>query len=148
MTIKEFAKEKGVSTQAVYQKIKAAGLEISGLRAENSSELTVDGLEAVNQLFVKQSKKIDNKNKLVDRINELEKQVATLENALQEARADRDRWAAQAEAAQQTAQQAQALNMATLKALPAPQPSAERRGLLARLFGRNKGTDGQEAGNE
>lgn len=148
MTIKQFAKEKGVSTQAVYQKIKAAGLEISDLRAENSAELTESGLKAVNQLFVKQKEKTDNKEKLVDRVKELEKQVSMLESALQEARADRDRWAAQAEAAQQTAQQAQALNMATLKALPAPQPPAERRGLLARLFNRNKNADGQEAGKE
>jgi len=148
MTIKEIAKEKGVSTQAVYQKIKAAGLKISDLRAENSVELTESGLKAVNQLFVKQSETTVNKNKLVDKIKELEKQVSMLESALQEARADRDRWAAQAEAAQQTAQQAQALNMATLKALPAQQPPAERRGLLARLFSRNKNADGQEAGKE
>lgn len=141
MTIKEFSREQGVSVQAVYQKLKAAGVKISSIKKEKSQELTAEGLEVCRKLYLKQD---ESKTKEIAALNErlaaLEAENKNLKADLErekqkteELKAERDRWAAAAEAAQVTAQQAQALQMASLKALPAP-----RRSLWARLTGKDK----------
>ena len=140
MTIKELAKEKGISTQAVYQKLKAAGIQISSIKQENAQDLTPEGLEQINQLFTKGIEKNGQENgDFIDKLKSLQLenerlkdekallkfQVDELKAMIDELRADRDRWAAQAESAQQTAQQAQALNLAAIQALPAPKEKAK-----------------------
>ena len=141
MTIKEIARKRGITTQAVYQKIKAAGLDISDLREENSAKLSEKGIAAVEKLFTNQKEKetqaIKRANELEIKVKSLEDELITLEKRLQEAREDRDRWAEQAKAAQQTAQQAQALNLATLQRITAPEEKeSERRSFWARLTGK------------
>ncbi|MGN1119528.1 MAG: hypothetical protein ACI4Q4_04165 [Oscillospiraceae bacterium] len=124
MTIKEFAKQQSISPQAVYQRLKAAGIPIDSIREGKTSELTPDGLEKLSSLFLKP---VENSAKeetvSINQFKALQLENEFLKNRIEELTADRDRWAAQAEAAQQTAQQAQALNMANLKALPAPRQS-------------------------
>lgn len=124
MTIKEFAKQHSISPQAVYQRLKASGIPIDSIREGKTAELTQEGLEKLSSLFVKP---VDNAVKeetvSISQFNALQVENEFLKKRIEELTADRDRWAAQAEAAQQTAQQAQALNMANLKALPAPRQS-------------------------
>lgn len=141
MTIKEFAKMQGITTQAVYQRIKAAGLKLSDIKKNNSAELTAEGLEACKRLYSTDNEDVKRENKAIkEQLKALEAENADLKKTLEAKEqeinrltAEKDRWASMAEQAQQTAQQAQALQMASLKALPAP-----RRSLWARLMGKGK----------
>lgn len=56
MTISDIATMKGVSVQAVYQRIKRAGLHIESLKQSgNTGELTADGIYTVLNLFASSS---------------------------------------------------------------------------------------------
>lgn len=122
MTIKELAKELGISTQAIYQRIKAAGIQLDSLKEPGSQELSEDGRKQLAQLFTKQQSTNDDLQKTLQTENEFLKQRC------KELEADRDRWQQAAEQAQQLAAQAQALSLARL---PAP-----RRSLLDWLRGK------------
>lgn len=124
MTIKEFSKELGISTQAVYQRIKAAGIHLGSLKEPGSQELSEDGRKQLAQLFTKQQSTND------DLIKSLQTENEFLKQRCKELEADRDRWQQATEQAQQLAAQAQALSMARL---PAP-----RRSLLGWLSSRNR----------
>lgn len=124
MTIKEFSKELGISTQAVYQRIKAAGIPLDSLKEPGSQELSESGRKQLAQLFTKQQSTND------DLIKSLQTENEFLKQRCKELEADRDRWQQAAEQAQQLAAQAQALSMARL---PAP-----RRSLLDWLSSRNR----------
>lgn len=157
MTIKEFARRQGVTPQAVYQKMKAAGLDVSSIKKENSADLTAEGLEAVKALFSKQGKEsnketaalLDKINSLNGQLNEKAAVIETFKARIEELTAERDKWAALAaglqealkqeqelaKREQQTAQQAQALNMASIQALKA---SPRRLSLWQRLTGKRE----------
>lgn len=122
MTIKEFSKELGISTQAIYQRIKAAGMQLDSLKTPGSQELSDEGRKQLAQLFTKQQPTNGDLQKSLQAENELLKQRC------KELEADRDRWQHVAEQAQQLAAQAQALSLARL---PAP-----RRSLLEWLRGK------------
>lgn len=114
MNIKEFAKSIGISTQAVYQRIKGAGIALDSLKEPGTQDLSEDGKKQLAQLFTKQQTTNDDLQKSLQTENEFLKQrCADLE-------ADRDRWQRAAEQAQQLAAQAQALSLARL---PAPRRS-------------------------
>jgi predicted RNase H-like nuclease (RuvC/YqgF family) len=53
MTIKEFANMRGITVQAVYQKLKTAGVEIASLQKQGSTELTSEGLQKLESLYLK-----------------------------------------------------------------------------------------------
>ncbi len=133
MTIKELAQELSISTQAIYQRLKTAGIHLDNIKRDKSAHLTDEGITQIRAMF---GKTVENStNKPTDQLTALQIENALLKERIAELTADRDRWAAmaaaaqeQATAAQQTAQQAQALNLGTLKALPAP-----RRSLLSWL---------------
>jgi chromosome condensin MukBEF ATPase and DNA-binding subunit MukB len=149
MTIKEFAKGQGITTQAVYQRIKAAGIDLAGIKKENTAELSAEGLEVLNNLFAKNdgqaAQKAAELKKQVDRqqieIEKLKEELERQKTAAEDWRKQALRWADTAEAAQkaaqqaqkiaekiqaalqveqQTAQQAQALQMASIQALKRP----------------------------
>lgn len=122
MTIKEFSKGLGISTQAIYQRIKAAGIQLDSLKTPGSNELSDEGRKQLAQLFTKQQPTNGDLQKSLQAENELLKQRC------KELEADRDRWQHVAEQAQQLAAQAQALSLARL---PAP-----RRSLLEWLRGK------------
>ena len=162
MTIKEFAKKRGVSTQAVYARIKAAGVELSSIKKEKSAELTEDGLKTLTEIF--SSNEGDCKGRLIAYARQIESkdiEIESLKKELEEEKANAEKWKAQVEhltellqqaqqtalnaqevinklheslqEAQKTAQQAQALQLASLKALPAP-----RLTLWERLTGKKR----------
>lgn len=123
MTIKEFSKELGISTQAVYQRIKAAGIQLDSLKISDSQELSESGRKQLAQLFTKQQSTND------DLLKSLQTENEFLKQRCKELEADRDRWQQATEQAQQLAAQAQALSMARLQ--------APRRSLLDWLSSRN-----------
>ncbi len=140
MTIKEIAKLHGITTQAVYAKIKAAGLDLSAIREGKTAQLTPEGLEAVRNLFAKKTRKEERKEgDLIAKIGALQVENKQLKEQIEELRIDRDRWAKQAEDAQKAASntqeallRAQAINMANIKVMESMQP----RTLWQRLTGR------------
>ncbi len=131
MNIKDFAKIKQISTQAVYQKIKASGLSLDDLREEKTGDLSEQGLQALETLFTKQTVKTSEATTRL--LTELKVENEFLKKRNAELEADRDAWKAAAEKAQQIANQAQSLNLANLQALPAPKVS-----IWERLTGKKK----------
>jgi len=139
MTIKQFAKKYSISTQAVYQKLKAANIQLSDIKQGNSQELTEEGLRQLESIFANKSKE---KTESIERLK-VENQL--LNDQIKEIKADRDRWAAAAKAAQealaaaqealqreqQATHQAQAIQMATIQTM-------QKRSLWARLTGKTK----------
>lgn len=67
MTIKDFAKLRGVSCQSVYQKLKKAGLDVSTLKDRETGQLTEDGQAQLENLYSseRQEKKADQSTVLV-----------------------------------------------------------------------------------
>ena len=132
MTIKQFAKKYSISPQAVYQKLKAAGITLTDIKQGNTQELTEEGIKRLESIFVKKSKE---ESAEVERLK-VENQL--LKAQIEEIKADRDRWAELAKTAQESLQreqqathQAQAIQMATLQAM-------QKRSLWARLTGKIK----------
>ncbi len=132
MTIKQFAKKYSISPQAVYQKLKAAGITLTDIKQGNTQELTEEGIKRLESIFVKKSKE---ESAEVERLK-VENQL--LKAQIEEIKADRDRWAELAKTAQESLQreqqathQAQAIQMATLQAM-------QKRSLWARLTGKTK----------
>lgn len=161
MTIKEFAKGQGVTTQAVYQRIKAAGIDLATIKKGKTAELTAEGLETLSNLFAKNEggngvKIAEFKAMIASLQTQVEKltdEKAGLVKELEAAKQSAEEWqkqaAQQAEAVkaaqgiaaklqealeneQRTAQQAQALNMASIQALKQP----PRLSLWQRLTGK------------
>lgn len=78
MNIKDFAELYGVSSQAVYQRINRAGLNIKKLKDPDTGELSEAGQEAIKQLFTQHSQvSVD---ELKDEINTLQKELASLKS--------------------------------------------------------------------
>lgn len=133
MNIKDFAELYGVSSQAVYQRINRAGLNIKKLKDPDTGELSEAGQEAIKQLFTQHSQvSVD---ELKDEINTLQKELASLksENEALKARVHE----LEADKAFLQGQNSELLTRIP-PALPAPGQTAqtEKRGLLARIFGR------------
>lgn len=51
MTIKEIAAEKGISYQAIYKRIKGAGISLSSLKDKRTGQLTQEGEQKLRQIF-------------------------------------------------------------------------------------------------
>lgn len=118
MNIKEFAKSIGISTQAVYQRIKGAGIALDSLKEPGTQDLSEDGKKQLAQLFAKQQTTNDGLQKSLQKSLQTENEF--LKQRCADLEADRDRWQRAAEQAQQLAAQAQALSLARL---PAPRRS-------------------------
>ena len=71
MTIKQFAQEHGVSCQAVYQRLKRNKLKvetlINGENPSNKRELSEDGLNTLNQLFINKESTLNDVEQQVDK---------------------------------------------------------------------------------
>lgn len=183
MTIKEFAKNQGITTQAVYARIKAAGVELSSIKKEKSPELTTEGIEILNSIFEKgegaSAAKVSEYKAIVARLQaQLEKMEKELEEARNDAEKEKegaDGWKAQSDYwreiaekaqetalnaqeiasklhdslqdAQRTAQQAQALNLASIQALKAA-PQAPKIKWWQRLLGKREAGEDREEKSE
>lgn len=117
MTIKELAREYGVSTQAVYKRIAKAGKSVKELTTGQTGELTEEGRDLLATLFTNQQTTTPNQSTEVERltaeVERLKKEVENLQTRLNDAQLDKDRLYTLLAAAQQTAQ---ALTVARLAA--------------------------------
>ena len=117
MTIKELAREYGVSTQAVYKRIAKAGKSVNELTTGQTGELTEEGRDLLATLFTNQQTTTTNQSTEVERltaeVERLKKEVENLQTRLNDAQLDKDRLYTLLAAAQQTAQ---ALTVARLAA--------------------------------
>ena len=101
MTITDFAKQTGLTTQAIYQKLKRKNIKLSDIQQPGNSDLTQEGLFTLTELFkVKATdngkavtaatldKAFINKNdNTEDRIKQLEEENKQLRAAIDELRA-------------------------------------------------------------
>lgn len=154
MTINEFAKKRGISTQAVYQRMKKSSVDLKAIKDAKTGELTEEGLETLNNLFSKDGTTADKeKTALIDKIAALKNELNTerlknelLNKRLEELESDRDRWHAEAieqrelaKAAQQSISvQAQALGAANVKLLMDGGGKSRKLSFLERITGRIK----------
>lgn len=155
MTIAEIAASLGVSKQAVYQKIKRAGLSVNALKDHNTGEFTDKGAQTIVNLFnntprpnvdvstpsVEQVETINALNNDIDRLNI---EVDRLNNLVEQLTNERDFLREALLQAQKSADQAQQLQAMTLtKLLPAPRPGIAER--LRQMF--KKGAIGENSDN-
>ena len=54
MTIRDFANSKGVTVQAVYARMKGAGLATTDLQEGDSKELSTEGIKILEGLYLKE----------------------------------------------------------------------------------------------
>ena len=174
MTIKEFAKEHGVTVQAVYARIKADGINLQEIKRENSPELTEAGREILSALFGSKAGESSRftaglKEQLKDTKTALENQSRELESIKAEAEAIKreldeqqrqtehwktvaqlaqqqaDRWSEALKDAQIALRQQQMLQMAAYnKALPAAGETGGGKGRKLSLWERITGRAAQQ----
>lgn len=167
MTILDIANQYGISVQAVYKRIKRAGLSIETLKAPgNTGELTPDGALSVLALYSQKSTNSSatstiqpgfiesitiERDELKAKCDELAAENAALKAAAAEDRKTiaalteqlsnlTERAMEQAATAQRLADQAQQLHALQLKALPQPSTNPIRRWLHS-LTGKNKSSE-------
>ena len=88
MTIKQFAEEQGISTQAVYKKIKERKLNVNQLKDEEGKELSQEGIGILANLFGNERKKVEEKNNdFQPKIQHLEEENAILKAELEKVKA-------------------------------------------------------------
>ena len=149
MTIKEVARQAGITVQAVYKRIRASGFQLADLKDSETGQLTADGEALIMRLFaVPEAAPAEVETevkKMRSRVTELTAEVETLRSRIA---AENERIAALTEerdylrTALDNAQKLQAL---TLAKVPAALPSGEkkRRGLFG-LFARGeRGNNGK-----
>lgn len=156
MTIVDFAKETGLSKQAIYQKLKRKNIKLSDIQQPDNNELTEEGLFTLTELFsikatsngkAAPASKVDgaltNKtDNTEDRIKQLEEENKQLRAAIDELRAAAALKDQQLIAAYK--QQADFAQEIALKRLPgeaAPRPS-----LWERITRRHSKTSEKEEG--
>lgn len=148
MTIVDFAKETGLSKQAIYQKLKRKNIRLSDIQQPDNNELTKEGLFTLTELFgvkvsdngkaVKASKvdgvltgKTDNTEERIKQLEEENKQLRAAIDELRAAAALKDQQLI--EAYRQQADFAQQIALKRLPGEAAPRPS-----LWQRITGRGK----------
>ena len=134
MKVKEFAESQGITTQAVYQRLKnkakKSGKQLSDYVSGDTSEITEDGYKVLQSLYKQPVKQRETKSTVDnDRVNslsvELEKKevlIKSLENRLQ----DKEREISRLE---ETVEHERQVNRLLLESLP-----RERPGFFKRLF--------------
>lgn len=122
MTIKELSTKLKVSPQAIYKRLRAAGISVEGLKDKETGELTEEGKAAVMALFSPLNQ-VENSFNQVERIEveRLKAQVETMQAEIDYLRKALDQ-----------AQQLQGMALQRM-ALPAP-----RHSWWSKLFGKGE----------
>lgn len=76
MTIKQYAEEHGVSTQAVYQRLKKNKIQVETLTEKGTGELTGEGTVILDKLYAHESK--PSKPTKDEQVETLTKQLSTI----------------------------------------------------------------------
>lgn len=150
MTLKEYAAEKGVSVQAVYKRLKAAGLKVESLKSKETGHLTAFGLSRLNQIFSTEFSTDSTLQPEAERFKpEVETVVEKLKIEVERLKAQVEKAEAEAEALRSerdylrgALENAQKLQAATLSKVPTPPPALptgqHKQGFFARLLDRIK----------
>ena len=114
MTVKQLSTELKISPQAVYKRLKAAGVALDGLKSKETGDLTAEGEETIRALFFNQ---VDNPQaveveKLRVEVERLKSEVEYLRKALDQAQ--------------------------QLQAMALQRPALPPAGLISRIFGRGR----------
>ena len=131
MTIKEFAKEQGISTQAVYQRLKKNKIRVEAVTEKGTGEITGEGQTILERLFDPENRqtkppKDEQIDAMADIISELraevakkDERIANLQSDCEKAREETDRWI-------KAFIKEQELSLSLLKSLPAPEKEPKK----------------------
>ena len=138
MTIRDVAELTGLTHQAVYKRIKTAGISLASVKDKETGQLTPDGEAAILELFNLESKPVEKKvaespevAELRTRVAELSKEVEGLRKQVETIEAERD----YLRTALSNAQQLQAM---TLSKFALPAPAQDHKGRLRNWFERRR----------
>ena len=145
MTIKEIAQQQGMTVQAVYKRIKAAGIDINTLKNPKTGRFTDDGEKVV--LSIVESKKPSEAQdstikQEVERLRAVNQQLLEKVELLEQSRDDLRNALDAAKQAQEDLRNAlnaaQILQRETLAKIPAALPSGEKKGLFSFLHRKDR----------
>lgn len=146
MTLKEYAAEKGVSVQAVYKRLKAAGLKVESLKNKETGHLTAFGLNRLNQIFSTEFSTDLTPQPEAERfkpeVEKLKIEVERLKAQVEKAKAEAEALRSERDYLRGALENAQKLQAATLSKVPTPPPALptgqHKQGFFARLLDRIK----------
>lgn len=124
MTIKEIAQQQGTTVQAVYKRIKAAGIDIATLKDAETGRFTPEGEQVILSLFEnkKPSEGAENAlNREIERLKLVNQQLMEQVEILKQARDD----------LRSALTAAQVLQRETLAKIPQALPAGEKHGFLS-----------------
>lgn len=135
MKIKEFAESQGITTQAVYQRLrnkaKKSGKQLSDYVSGDTSEITEEGYKVLQNLYKQPVKQKESKQTVDnDRVNALtteNEKLSLLVKSLETRLQDKEREIARLE---ETVQHERETNRLLIESLPKQKPA----GFIRRLF--------------
>ena len=134
MSIKEIAQQYGMSVQAVYKKIKLAGIDLNTLKDSKTGRLTGDGERVIISL-------VESKKPLETQETGLKQEVERLNAVNQQLKEKVEMLEQSVEALRSALKASQMLQLETLKRIPAALPAGEKKGLFSFLHRRKAGSD-------
>lgn len=147
MTIKEYAKQQGISPQAVYQRLKKNKVKVESLTEKGTGEISGEGMVILNKLFNQENRQIkpikdEQIEAMTEQIAELRAAVASKDERIKRLEAEAADLREDKEYFKQALDKAQN-NLSEIKALlpGAGQPAtgSGRRSFWQRLTGKGKG---------
>lgn len=135
MTVKDIATQHGMTVQAVYKKIKTAGINLNALKDPKTGRFTPEGEEVILSLVENKKPPEAAENDLkqeVERLKLINEQLMKQVEILEQARDD----------LRNALNAAQVLQQQTLAKIPAALPAGEKHGLFSWL--RRKNNNGED----
>lgn len=145
MSIKEIAQQHGLSVQAVYKKIKLAGIELNTLKDAKSGRLTDEGERVILSLVESKKPSESHENSLkqeVERLNAVNEQllneVERLKLVSEQQTNEIKRLEQNNDDLRNALTAAQILQRETLAKIPAALPAGEKKGFFSFLHRQKK----------
>ena len=143
MTIKQYAEEKGISPQAVYQRLKKNKIKVESITEKGTGELTGEGTVILDKLFSAENRQIkpikDEKIEALEKqLSEARAQLSSKDELIKSLEKERDSLKEDKDYFKQALNQAQT-NLSDIKALlpgPAAAASSEKLTWKERFTGR------------
>lgn len=125
MNIKEVAQLTGLSHQAIYKKIKTAGLTLETLKDKETGQFTPDGEAAIMALFDVKKPDATEVEKLKEEVEKLRNQVAAMEKEISALTEERNFLRVSLDRSQQLV----GMTLAKIPAPPPALPSGDEKGI-------------------
>lgn len=143
MSIKEIAQQHGLSVQAVYKKIKLAGIDLNTLKDGNTGRLTADGEKLILSLVESRKPLESHENSLKQEIEKLKLVNEQLLNEVERMKLVSEQQTNEIKRLEQNNDDlrnaltaAQILQRETLAKIPAALPAGEKKGFFSFLHRR------------